>query len=77
VTAAGRRRTVAEMDARLAKARELMVKMREDARAEYERSPTVAVGAAPLTTGVVSGFDGALSFLDWAFSPEQDWMWRK
>lgn len=76
MTAAGRRRTVAEMDARLAKARELMVKMRDDARAKAERDDRGSGGRA-FESGVVSGFDGALSFLDWAFSPEQDWMWRK
>ena len=67
------RRTVAEMQARLDRARDLIEKRAAEERAESERlgSPD-----GTFSHGAAVGFECALQVLDWAFSPEQDWMFR-
>lgn len=71
------RRTVAEMEARLARARALLEARATEERAEYERyreRGNHADGA--FSHGAACGLEQALQMLEWAFSAERDWMYR-
>lgn len=68
------RRTVAGMEARLDEARKLIEKMRDDAQVAH------AAKSHPYNQfdhGAACGLGQALRTLEWAFSPDSDWMFRR
>lgn len=77
MTTAMRRRTVAEMEKRLADARRMIESMRADAEKEATEKYPLGRPGHDYAAGRSSGLDSALYFLTACFDdPERDWMYR-